>query len=190
MATALLLLCIAPTASSREGRFPDSSEPLDEAGRRSAGHERIEERFRARMFRSPARAAEETAGALGLDAAIAEELADIDHGSWSGRSFAEIGARPFTDWLAHPDRGTPDGESMEQVRARVGRWLDHVAGLDSAICAITHPMTVRAALAHAIGIPLQATLAIDIAPLSRTILSFNRSWRLQSLGLAEMAPRG
>jgi len=45
----------------------------------------------------------------------------------------------------------------------------------------THAMTIRAALAYALDFPLHATLSIDIAPLSRIMLSFNRKWRLQSL---------
>jgi broad specificity phosphatase PhoE len=50
---------------------------------------------------------------------------------------------------------------------------------------VTHPTVIRAALAHALGIPLPAALAIDVAPLSRTRLSFNRSWRLHSLTPAD-----
>jgi broad specificity phosphatase PhoE len=42
-------------------------------------------------------------------------------------------------------------------------------------------MPIRAAIAHALDMSLHASLSIDIAPLSRTTLSFNGRWRLQSL---------
>ena len=187
MATSLLLICIAATASSREGRFPDPAEPLDAAGALVAARTALPERFRAAVCRSPSRAAAETASAMKLVASEDAALADLGHGSWTGRSFAEIEADEpgaLALWLADPTRGAPGGHTMEQARNRIGAWMDGIAAEDAPVCAVTHPMIVRAALAHALDLPLRATLAIDVAPLSHTLLSFNRSWRLQSLGLA------
>lgn len=187
MATTLLLISIAATASSREGRFPDPAEPLDPTGARDAARGALPDRFRIAVHRSPARAAAETAAAMGLATQEQAALADLSHGAWTGRSFADIeSAEPgsMERWLADPTQGVPGGEAMEQARRRVGAWLDEVAAFDGPVCAITHPMIVRAALSHALGLPLRATLAVDVAPLSRTVLSFNRTWRLQSLGLA------
>lgn len=182
MATTLLLLCIASTSSSRQGRFPDPEEPLDAAGAREAARFRPGDRFAARAVRSPARAAAETATAMGLTAHVEPALADLDHGSWTGLPFDEIAPQAMAAWLADPAQGTPGGETMEQARQRIGAWIDAMAGRDAPVCAITHPMIVRAALAHALGMPFSAALAIDLAPLSRAELSFNRSWRLRALG--------
>jgi len=187
LATTLLLICIATTASSREGRFPDPAEPLDAAGARAAAQAVLPDRFRTAAYHSPSRAAAETASAMALSASEEAALSDLTHGDWTGRAFAEIAsAQPgaLDLWLSDPTQGTPGGESMEQALKRIGIWMDRIAALDAPVCAITHPMIVRAALAHALDLPLRSTLAIDVAPLSHTVLSFNRSWRLQSLGLA------
>lgn len=193
MATTLLLICIAATSSSRAGRFPDPAEPLDAAGARDAAQMGLPNRFRAAAYRSPFRSAADTASAMALDAKEDVALADLSHGDWTGLSFAEVeAAEPgaLALWLSDPTRGTPGGETMEQARLRVGAWMNRVAALDHPVCAVTHPMIVRAALAHALDMPLRVTMAIDVAPLSRATLSFNRSWRLQSLGLArESLPR-
>lgn len=112
-------------------------------------------------------------------------LADIHPGRWGGLSFARIMADDpgaFQAWIADPLPGAPGGESMADAQARIGQWLDDRANMDGAACAITHPMMIRAALAHAIGMTAQAALAIDVAPLSGALLSFNRTWRLQALG--------
>jgi broad specificity phosphatase PhoE len=121
-------------------------------------------------------------------------IADIDPGRWQSMPFDRIDADDpgaLQAWIADPLAGAPGGEAMTDAQMRIGLWLDEVAGLDKiagldrAVCAVTHPMMIRAALAHAIGIPARATLAIDIAPLSGALLSFNRMWRLQALGAIE-----
>ncbi|MGC4250143.1 MAG: histidine phosphatase family protein [Sphingobium sp.] len=184
LTTSLLLLCVGATASSRRGGFSDPSESLDEGGIRAADRMEIPERFRDHAFRSPSRAAKETALALSLPARQEAALADMDWGRWAGRSFEEIGdAEPeaLTGWLANPANGAPDGETMAAAALRIGRWLDSIRESAHPVCAITHPMMIRAALSHALDMPLRATLTMDIAPLSHTFLSFHRTWRLQSL---------
>ena len=141
-------------------------------------------RLTAPVLCSPWRSARETANAIGVAAEIAAPLANLDHGRWSGRGFGAIMAEEpeaLAQWLADPASGAPEGESMTAAKTRIGPWLDALAETNVSHAAITHPMMIRAALAHALGLPLAATLSIDIAPLSRALLSFNRKWRLQGL---------
>lgn len=185
MAKTLILLCAGATRSSRTGGFPALDEPLDEGGRRTAAMSALDARFQGGVVVSPMLAAVETAVAMRLDAREEPALADIDHGSWAGRSFEDIHAETpelLEHWLLDPTRAVPGGEAMHEVEQRVGRWLDASAHVDAPTCAITHATVIRAALAHALHMPLRVTLAIDVAPLSRAVLSFNRTWRLQSLG--------
>jgi broad specificity phosphatase PhoE len=133
---------------------------------------------------SPARVARDTVSALELEAVAEPALADIDHGSWSGRSLADLqsaASDAVARWLADPCAGVPDGETMDEVVARVGPWLDNLAGTNRIIMGVTHATVIRAALSHALQLPVRSTLRIDIAPLSVTIFSFNRMWRLQGL---------
>ncbi|WP_159979507.1 MULTISPECIES: histidine phosphatase family protein [unclassified Novosphingobium] len=181
MATSLLLLCAASTKLSRSGGFPGPADPLDEPGAQAAAACRLPSQYTAELRCSPAQAARETVAAMGLTVRIDPALADIDHGPWAGRAFEDIAPDALAAWLNAPAGGAPGGETLAQVHARAGAWLDDIAAAPGAVCAVTHPMTVRAALAHALGLPLPATLAIDLAPLSRTLLSFNGRWRLQSL---------
>ncbi|WP_148648441.1 histidine phosphatase family protein [Sphingobium cupriresistens] len=192
LSTSLLLLCAASTPSSRVGGFPALDEGLDARGAHDAAACRLPPGFDNHVLCSPSRAAAQTAQAMGLDASVEVALVDMDAGRWSGRSFADLfAAEPaaLSDWIADPTQGTADGETMEAVRQRVGGWLDGIAQSPGCICAISHAMTIRAALAHALGFPLVTTPAIDIAPLSTVRLSFNRIWRLQAIaphsGLAD-----
>lgn len=185
LTTTLIMLCAASTPLSRHGGFPGPDAPLDESGLRDAAACRLPDRFARHIHCSPARAAAETAAGMGLAAQVEPALADLDHGRWSGRSFADIETAfpgALLSWLGDPAQAAPGGEALAGAQLRVGNWLDQIAGASQALCAVTHAMTIRAALAHALGFPLSTTLAIDVAPLSRTVLSFNGKWRLQSLG--------
>lgn len=185
MARTVMLLCAASTRSSRTGAFPAPDEALDEPGRKAAARIVIERRFGEDIAISPTRAALETAQAMGLVGQHEPALIDLEHGDWAGRTFADVHAETpeaLTRWLADPAFAAPAGEAMDDVAVRAGRWLDAVAQGEGPLCAITHATVIRAVLAHALGLPLRATLAIDVAPLSRAMLSFNRIWRLQSIG--------
>lgn len=133
---------------------------------------------------APERAAAETAALGGLAAQSEARLADIDRGDWAGRDLASLHrADPdrLAAWLRDPASAVPGGEAMDGVARRVAGWLRQIETIDDTLLAIAHAAVIRAAIAVAIEIPVGRTLAIDIAPLSQTILSFNRRWRLQAL---------
>lgn len=165
---------------ARTGGFAGPDTPLDEAGLRAAAHARHD--GAPLIGCGPALAACQTAQAMALPARIEPALADMDHGDWTGQRFDTLSPHALADWIADPASGAPGGETMTQVQQRVAPWIDHVARLGGTGCAITHPMVVRAALAHILCVPPRALLAIDLAPLSCTRLSFNRGWRVQAIG--------
>lgn len=180
LTTTLILICAGTTRMARTGGFAGPDEPLDAGGLRDAA--RAGHVGATLIGCSPALAAQQTGQAMALPLAVEAALADIDQGQWAGRTFDAVPPQALRAWIADPASGAPGGETMAQVQQRIGPWVDHVAGLAGQWCAITHPMVVRAALAHILDVPPRATLAIDLAPLSRTRLSFNRRWRLQGIG--------
>lgn len=175
---------MASTSSSRIGGFPAPDEGLDARGARDAARYRLPANLVGSVFRSPSCAAAQTAEAMAVPATEEAALADRDAGRWSGRSIEDIAAddsATLAGWLADPTCAAADGEAMTAVQRRIGAWIDQIATYTQPVCAITHPMTMRAALAHTLGFPPTTTLNIDIAPLSSIRLSFNRIWRLQAL---------
>lgn len=168
----------------REGGFPARDEPLDDGGLRKAAGLVSVGNGAGLLLSAPEHAARQTAEALDGELGIEEALRDLDHGDWTGRRFAEVHAaapEAFTAWIADPAAGVPGGESFAGAAARVGDWLSDMARLDGAIRAVAGPSIIRLLIASAIDIPVTAALRIDIAPLSTTILSFNRGWRLQGI---------
>ena len=178
MSTRLVLLCAAATAARRGPGFPDPADPLDAGGIAKARALQLEGPAPERVMAPPDRAGRETAALLGVSASDDAALAERDHGAWTGCGFDAIDPAALTAWLAAPEAAPPGGESMTQVAARIGPWL---AGLDGRVLAITHAAVIRAAIAVALDMPVAATLAIDVAPLTSVVLSRHGRWRLQAV---------
>ena len=191
MTVRLLLLCAGATEATRAARFAAPGDALDPAGLAKVRALRLGAAASWNCVVAPERSTRETAAALGLTATDEPALADQDAGAWRGRALATLPADELTEWIRAPERGVPDGESLDAVRARVGAWLDTLAAAgEGHLLAVTHAAVIRAALAHALALPVTATLAIDVAPLTTVALSFTDRWRLRELrrGGADSSP--
>lgn len=168
----LVLVRHARTSAVRQAAFP-VDEPLDDRGRADAAA--LAGSFRAdEVLASPARRARETCAALGLEAVVEDPaLAECDFGAWAGRSLAQVhedDPAGVAAWMTDPDAAPHGGESLRAFAARVAGWLNGQAGRDGAAVVVTHGGVVKAAVAHALGAPVEATWRIDVAPLRTTEL--------------------
>ncbi|MEU6390829.1 histidine phosphatase family protein [Streptomyces sp. NPDC046939] len=167
----VLFVTPAFSVAQRRAAF-DADEPLDPAGaaraRAAAGALPAD----ARVARSPSARCAETAVALGLtEATTSADLAGVDSGTWRGRTLDEVGAadpEALGRWLTEPEVAAPGGESVAQVCARVGRWLDGVEPGAGRLVAVVEPDVVRAATVHATGAPPAAFWRFDVLPLTVT----------------------
>ena len=95
-------------------------------------------------------------------------LAEQHFGDWQGLTHAELAARRdgawHRFWLAPADHAPPGGESFADLVARVAAAIERLsaehAGRD--IVAVTHGGTIRAAVAHALGLSPEAALSITV----------------------------
>ncbi|PWW56899.1 histidine phosphatase family protein [Actinokineospora spheciospongiae] len=168
MGNRLTLVGHGPTAATRVAAFP-VDEPLSDPGPVStAGLGRV-----AVALRGPETRCAQTATALGLAASVDDRLRDLDFGAWRGRTLDEVAAAEpaaVTRWLTDPAAAPHGGESLADLVARVGGWLDERPTDPAPVVAVTHPSVVRAALVHALGADPAAYWRIDVVPLSRTVL--------------------
>ena len=139
----------------------------------------------ARVLTAPARAARETAEALGLDAEAEPALRDCDYGRWRGlasKAVAEGEPDAFATWLNDPASAPHGGESFAALIERTGAWLAQSLARDGATLAVTHASVVRAAIVNALGAGPSAFWRIDVAPLSLASLSgHGQRWNLVAL---------
>ncbi len=188
MSARLDLLAHGPSAATRAARFPDD-EPLEASA--VGALEALSDRpcRYAHVLTSPARAARETAQALGFDANIEPALRDCDYGRWRGLPLKDLAQREsdaFAAWRRDPAAAPHGGESLIALIERTGAWLEQSLARESATLAVTHASVVRAAVVSALGAGPSVFWGIDVAPLSLARLSGREGrWNLVALGPLE-----
>ena len=152
------------------------------------------------LYSSPLERAIETAvpiaERLALDLAVAEELNELDFGSWTGRELAELDRieawRQFNRFRS--SARIPGGETMVEVQARFLRLVerlcaDHAGGT---VALVSHGDVIRAALAHYLGVHLDLLLRIEISPASLSVVRLS-PWGARVLlvngGVGDLASR-
>jgi len=184
--TLVLLVRHAATATTGVklyGRAPGHS--LSDEGRRQA--DAIASRLArlprlAAVYASPLERARETglpiARARGLALRIERELSEIDIGEWTGLSFKRVRRKPEWEIVQRHPSGFrfPGGESFTEMQTRVTATLGRLVARHpgEVIVAVSHADPIKAAVAHALGTPLDLFQRIVIAPASITAVAYRR----------------
>ncbi|WP_426109367.1 histidine phosphatase family protein [Pseudomonas sp. TWR1-1-4] len=177
-ATRLTLICHAVTLQQKKGRFPDDeSVAMDwrNAGLSLAGRYKKN----LRLLCGPEARTRQTAGLFGRHPQVEKALRDADFGRWKGKDIDAIDRNELMDWLGNSASASHGGESVDQVCARVCRWMKSLETQPGHVVAITHPFVIRAAMLYVMEFPISMFYLIDVEPLSATELRFNDVWRLR-----------
>ncbi|MCW8914333.1 MAG: histidine phosphatase family protein [Magnetovibrio sp.] len=122
----------------------------------------------------------QAAGAEAVEPEIEEDFAEQAFGAWTNLTWAEIGdlgeaSQAFWDAPATtppPSSNDYSGESFADVCARVGGCLETLTekytGRD--IICVAHAGSIRASVAHALGMSAEQALALDVQNTSLTRL--------------------
>ncbi len=147
----------------------------------------------ARLLATPLSRTQVTAAALfragypQTPVEIEPDLVEQDFGDYTGMPIASFDARgahqrhPF--WPIHAAETPPNGESFDDMIARVGTALDRLAedGAPDTII-VTHGGAIRAACAHALGLDAHQGLSLSVDNISLTRLDHGtQGWRLVSI---------
>ena len=108
-------------------------------------------------------------------------LLECDYGSWTGRELKTLAKEPMWKTVqTHPSAAVfPDGESMAEMSARavgtVRRWdakVETEHGPDAVWMAVSHGDVIKAILADALGIHLDAFQRIVVDPASLSVVRY------------------
>jgi probable phosphoglycerate mutase len=135
----------------------------------------------AAVYTSPLERAQETAAPIAracrLTPQVERGLLEIDIGVWAGLRIAR--ARRRREWASiqhHPSGFRfPDGESFTEMQARMAATLGELVARHPAravVVAVSHADPIKAAVAHAIGVPLDLFQRVAIVPGSVTAIGY------------------
>jgi len=117
--------------------------------------------------------------AAGLDfpePVIEEHLGEQSFGDWQGFTWKEMEAKApeayHAFWQTPARSRPPAGESFADQIARVGAVIDRVTAGNAGreIVAVAHGGTIRAAMAHSLGLSPEAGMAFSVSTLHVTCL--------------------
>ncbi len=158
---------------------------LDDRGKEqaTAAGDRLVGLSLAAVVTSPMERCRETAKLLAPDAKVVAErrLTECDYGSWTGRPLKELGKEPlWRSVQAHPAGVVfPDGEPMAEMSRRgvaaVRDWDARLAaehGPDAIWVAVSHGDVIKAILADALGMHLDAFQRIVVDPASLSVVRY------------------
>ena len=134
------------------------------------------------VYASPLDRARETAFAIaracGLVLHTERDLSELDIGDWTGLSLKRAWRKP--EWQIvqrHPSGFRfPGGESFTEMQARMTAAIAALVSRHpgETIVTVSHADPIKAAVAHALGTPLDLFQRILIAPASVTAVAYRR----------------
>ena len=98
--------------------------------------------------------------------AVDQRWREIDVGSWSGLTWAEVAAQDpetLAAWQAGNDVRRGGGETFAELRARTHQALRELAGVAETVIVFTHGGCIRLGVAAALGLPLMGERALGPA---------------------------
>ena len=184
----MILLCHGRTEAVRRAAC-SADEPLDEQGRRGAARLTGSIPDAEDVVTAPSLCCRQTAELAGLSPRVDLSLAAPDYGSWTGRTVDDVEQSALTAWLADPTSAPHGGESLADVLARIGAWLDGLPPRRS-VLAIADAAVIRSALVHAVAGRPESVWRFDVTPLSMAVLVGEPGrWNLRTLGLNDPVSR-
>jgi probable phosphomutase (TIGR03848 family) len=128
----------------------------------------------AAIYASPLERTRETAEIVGrrlaLPVTTLDDLAELDFGEWTGKTFDEVRKDPrWPAWASHRSLSCiPGGETMREVQRRVVEAIMEMREQhpSEAVVVVSHGDVIRAALVFALGMPLDFYGRIEVATAS------------------------
>jgi probable phosphomutase (TIGR03848 family) len=153
------------------------------------------------LYVSPLERTRETAApiaaTLRLRAVADKGLLECDFGAWTGKRLSQL--RRKVEWRAVQHAPStfrfPDGESFDEMRQRVWSTLERLARRhrNRTVVVVSHADTIKAAITHAQGVPLDLFQRTVVSPASVSALAFTDGAPLvlcvnSTASLRELAP--
>lgn len=135
------------------------------------------------VYSSPMERAKETAQPIakscGLRTRVRRGLIEADFGTWTGQKLSELRKLPEWEYVQNTPSTFrfPSGESFLEIQARMVGAITEIADnhRGEVVVAVSHADTIKAAIASALGTPLDLFQRIHISPCSLSAVLFGQN---------------
>lgn len=110
-------------------------------------------------------------------------LSEKQEGEWEGKTYWQIrdaDPKHWEKWSKDPIKhGAPNGESVKDFVARVGRALDDILknhNKGNKLALVTHAGVIKAIIMHALNIPIENFFRIEVPPGSISRVDWSESF--------------
>ena len=132
----------------------------------------------AAIYSSPMERAQQTAAPIGVatrrKVRIHEGLNECDFGLWTGRRLKALYKLPAWRTVQRTPSNFrfPEGESFLEMQSRIAAALNELARAHrgKTVVAVSHADTIKAAVAHALGMHLDMFQRLAVSPASQTVI--------------------
>ena len=132
----------------------------------------------AAIYSSPMERAQQTAAPIGAatkrKVRIHEGLNECDFGLWTGRRLKALYKLPAWQTIQRTPSNFrfPEGESFLEMQSRIATALNELARAHrgKTVVAVSHADTIKAAVAHALGMHLDMFQRLAVSPASQTVI--------------------
>ena len=133
------------------------------------------------IYASPLERARETAAPiadkLGGSVVVDKALVECDFGDWTGAELAKLRKLPEWRLVQQWPSGWrfPGGESFQEVQGRLQEAVDRYRAVHQGqvVVAVSHADCIKAALALALGVPLDLFQRIVVGPASTSVVAYS-----------------
>ena len=123
-----------------------------------------------RIVCSPLLRTRSTAAAWGAAVEVDERWIELDYGDLDGTPLRDVDAELWRRWRSDVAFAPPGGESLHDLGERVGAACDDLleAARDGHVVVVTHVSPIKAAVAWAMGVGIEVSWRMFVAPASAT----------------------
>lgn len=123
-----------------------------------------------RIVCSPLQRTRSTAAAWGAEIEVDERWTELDYGDLDGTPLRDVDADLWRRWRHDVAFAPPGGESLHELGERVRAACDDLAEVarDGHVVVVTHVSPVKAAVAWAVGVGVEVSWRMFVAPASAT----------------------
>lgn len=157
------------TQANASGLLLGRADPeLDELGRAQAAAIAAAVPSPAVVISSPLQRCRETAEAFGQPVTVDDRFIELDYGQFDLKPLSDVPAEVWAAWRSDPDFRPPDGETFNELAARVTAGLDDLAARAATedVVVVSHVSPIKASLAWALGCPITISWRCFVAQAS------------------------